>query len=101
MSTIIKLRTPIDQDGVKLEQIELRDIKTKDYVSLGPVLSLVVNKDGSSQVKEFPKVIIAYIVRLTGLTETEVEKLSLPDFMRLRDYVRDSLDFSSEPDSEI
>ena len=33
--------------------------------------------------------------------ETEVEKLSLPDFMRLRDYVRDSLDFSSEPDSEI
>lgn len=101
MSTTIVLKNPIDRDGEKLEQLEFRDITTSDYVALGPVMGVVVRKDGTSYVQEFTKVIIAYIVRLTGLTATDAAKLSLPDFMAVRDHIRDSLDFSTEPDSEI
>lgn len=101
MSTTIVLKNPIDRDGEMLEQLEFRDITTSDYVALGPVMGVVVRKDGTSYVQEFTKVIIAYIVRLTGLTATDAAKLSLPDFMAVRDHIRDSLDFSTEPDSEI
>ena len=101
MSKTIILKKPIELDDGVLDRLELRDITTADYVALGPVMGVVINKDGTSQVKEFTKVIMTYGVRLTGRTATEIGKLSLPDFMQLRDYVRDSLDFSTGPDSEI
>ena len=101
MSKTIILKNPIELDDGRVERLELRDITTSDYVVLGPVMGVVINKDGSSQVKEFTKVIVAYAVRLTSLTPKDIAKLSLPDFMQLRDYLRDSLDFSTEPDLEI
>ncbi len=101
MSKTITLKTPIESSGEVIEKLEFRDITTADYVALGPVMGVVVRKDGTSYVQEFTKVIIGYIVRLTGLTSTDVAKLSLPDFLQVRDHIRDSLDFSTEPDSEI
>lgn len=101
MSKTITLRHPLETSEGAIEKLDFRDITTADYVALGPVMGVVVRKDGTSYVQEFTKVIIAYIVRLTGLTSTDAAKLSLPDFMKVRDYIRDSLDFSTEPDSEI
>ena len=98
MSKTITLKTPIESSGEVIEKLEFRDITTADYVALGPVMGVVVRKDGTSYVQEFTKVIIGYIVRLTGLTSTDVAKLSLPDFLQVRDHIRDSLDFSTEPD---
>ena len=101
MSKTITLKHPLETSEGVVEKLDFRDITTADYVALGPVMGVVVRKDGTSYVQEFTKVIIAYIVRLTGLTATDAAKLSLPDFMKVRDYIRDSLDFSTEPDSEI
>lgn len=101
MSKTIALKRPLETSEGVIEKLDFRDITTGDYVALGPVMGVVVRKDGTSYVQEFTKVIIAYIVRLTGLTATDAAKLSLQDFMQVRDYIRDSLDFSTEPDSEI
>nr|DAV69044.1 MAG TPA: tail assembly chaperone protein [Caudoviricetes sp.] len=101
MSKTITLKHPLETSEGVIEKLDFRDITTGDYVALGPVMGVVVRKDGTSYVQEFTKVIIAYIVRLTGLTATDAAKLSLQDFMQVRDYIRDSLDFSTEPDSEI
>lgn len=45
MSKTIVLKNPIEVDDGRIEQLELRDITTSDYVALGPVMGVVINKD--------------------------------------------------------
>lgn len=100
MSKTFVLRKPIESDGARLEKLEVRDITTADYISLGPVSVVSINPDASSYVKELSNVMVLYIVRLTGLTASEVRKLDLRDYFEIADYIKSTLTFISEPDSE-
>lgn len=44
---------------------------------------------------EETKVLSAYITRVSGLTESQIGKLSLQDFMQMRDFVITQLAFGA------
>lgn len=96
------LTTPITVNGDEVSEIELRTVNVNDYVALGPVMIANVNpKTMKTSVIEDPKVILNYIVRLTGLTAKEISSMDIKDFLRLGAQIKKDLDFTDDTDSTI
>lgn len=95
----ISLSTPITVDGAEVSEIELRSVTVSDYVALGPVMVANVDpKTMKTSVIEDQKIMLGYIVRLTGLTAKDVSSLCLKDFLKLGGQIKKELDFSDDTD---
>lgn len=94
MALTIKLAKEIDG----LSEVTLRDLETGDYIRLGPVMAPMIDVEGRRRMLEETKVLSAYITRISGLTESQLGKLALQDFMQMRDFVITQLAFG--PGSE-
>lgn len=91
MALTIKLAKEIDG----LSEVTLRDLETGDYIRLGPVMAPMIDAEGRRRMLEETKVLSAYITRISGLTESQLGKLALQDFMQMRDFVITQLAFGA------
>ena len=91
MALTIKLAKEVDGTS----EVTLRDIETGDYIRLGPVMAPMIDAEGRRRMLEETKVLSAYITRISGLTESQLGKLALQDFMQMRDFVITQLAFGA------
>lgn len=91
MALTIKLTKEVDGTS----EVTLRDIETGDYIRLGPVMAPMIDAEGRRRMLEETKVLSAYITRVSGLTDSQIGKLSLQDFMQMRDFVITQLAFGA------
>lgn len=95
MALTIKLAKEIDGTS----EVTLRDLETGDYIRLGPVMSPTIDNEGRRQMVEDTKILSAYVTRISGLTESQIVKLALQDFMQMRDFVITQLAFGAGSES--
>lgn len=94
MPLTIKLEKPIKRGDSEIAEIELRDVETNDYIRLGAVGTLLVNKKGEQVYVDRPEVVQKYLTRLSSLSEKEIGQLTLPDFFKAQSFITQQLNFA-------
>lgn len=94
MPLTIKLEKPIKRGDSEIAEIELRDVETNDYIRLGAVGTLLVNKKGEQVYADRPEIVQKYLTRLSGLSEKEIGQMELKDFFKAKEFISNQLAFA-------